>query len=48
MFKPHTIKLEFKLTDLWPISPEFITDELEFYNPYYNNMSRLDTPLTIL
>ncbi|KAJ5847731.1 hypothetical protein N7455_011688 [Penicillium solitum] len=45
-FKPHTIKLGFKLTGLWPINSKLITDELESYNPYYDNRSRSNTPST--
>ncbi|KAJ9481317.1 hypothetical protein VN97_g12172 [Penicillium thymicola] len=45
-FKPHTIKLGFKLTGLWPINPKLITDELDSYDPYYDNQSQPDTPST--
>lgn len=27
-FRPHTIKLGFRLTGLWPIDPKLITNEL--------------------
>lgn len=43
-FQPHTIKLGFKLTGLWPINPKLITDELESYDPYHDNLPRQDTP----
>ncbi|KAJ6059822.1 hypothetical protein N7444_003461 [Penicillium canescens] len=43
-FKPHTIKLGFKLTGLWPINSKLITDELESYDPYYDNLYRSNTP----
>ncbi|KAJ5437157.1 hypothetical protein N7445_008042 [Penicillium cf. griseofulvum] len=43
-FKPYTIKLGFKLTGLWPINPKLITDELESYDPYVNNLSRSSIP----
>ncbi|KAJ5699795.1 hypothetical protein N7536_002808 [Penicillium majusculum] len=38
------IALGFKLTGLWPINSKLITDELESYNPYYDNRSRSNTP----
>jgi hypothetical protein len=43
-FKPHTIKLGFKLTGLWPINSKLITDELDSYDPYHDNIPRPDTP----
>ncbi|OQE70412.1 hypothetical protein PENNAL_c0116G04342, partial [Penicillium nalgiovense] len=45
-FRPHTIKLGFKLTGLWPINSKLITDELESYDPYHDNLPRLNTPST--
>lgn len=45
-FKPHTIKLGFKLTGLWPINSKLITDELDSYDPYHDNIPRPDTPST--
>ncbi|KAJ5436843.1 hypothetical protein N7445_007728 [Penicillium cf. griseofulvum] len=43
-FKPYTIKLGFKLTGIWPINSKLITDELESYDPYSDNLPRPDTP----
>lgn len=45
-FRPHTIKLRFKLTGLWPINPKLITDELESYDLYHDNSPRSNTPST--
>lgn len=45
-FRLHTIKLGFKLTGLWPINSKLITDELESYDPYDDNLPRSNTPST--
>ncbi|KAJ5807511.1 hypothetical protein N7447_010967 [Penicillium robsamsonii] len=37
-FRSNIIKLRFKLTSLWPINPKLITDKLESYDPYYDNL----------
>ncbi|KAJ5530418.1 hypothetical protein N7527_003811 [Penicillium freii] len=46
-FKLYTIKLGFKLIGLWPINSKLITDELDSYDPYHNNIPRPDIPSTI-
>lgn len=38
-FRPHIIKLGFKLAGLWPINSKLITDELESSNPFDDNSS---------
>ncbi|KAJ6050500.1 uncharacterized protein N7446_010609 [Penicillium canescens] len=38
------LALGFKLTGLWPINSKLITDELESYDPYYDNLYRSNTP----
>ncbi|EKV14739.1 Transposon, putative [Penicillium digitatum Pd1] len=43
-FRPHTIKLGFKLTGLWPINSKLITDELESYDPFDDNSPQSNTP----
>jgi hypothetical protein len=45
-FRPRTIKLGFKLTGLWPINSELITEDLTSYNPYDDIAPRSDTPST--
>jgi hypothetical protein len=46
-FRPYTIKLGFKLTGLWPINSELITEDLTSYNPYDDIAPRSDTPPSI-
>ncbi|KAJ5138584.1 uncharacterized protein N7515_003432 [Penicillium bovifimosum] len=43
-FRPHTIKLGFRLTGLWPINSKLITDELESYDAYSEYRPRDTTP----
>jgi DNA-binding transcriptional MerR regulator len=38
-FRPHTIKLGFRLTGLWPIDSKLITNELVEYDPYLRQVT---------